>query len=69
LLPVDFRNLYFRAINVNLNLLINFPAIMQYIFLVYIQVGDPFACQSNNFEITTKSELHCCHADGFVAAT
>jgi hypothetical protein len=48
LLPVDFRNLYFRAINVNLNLLINFPAIMQYILLVYVQVGDPFACLSNN---------------------
>jgi hypothetical protein len=41
-----FRNLYFRAIKVNL--LINFPAIRQYILLVYVQVGDPFACLSNN---------------------
>jgi hypothetical protein len=46
---LNFRNLYFRAIKVNL--LINFPAIRQYILLVYVQVGDPFAafaCLSNN---------------------
>jgi hypothetical protein len=36
----------FRAIKVNL--LINFPAIRQYILLVYVQVGDAFACLSNN---------------------
>jgi hypothetical protein len=42
----NFRNLYFRAIKVNL--LINFPAIRQYILLVYVQVGDAFACLSNN---------------------
>jgi hypothetical protein len=42
----NFRNLYFRAIKVNL--LINFPAIRQYILLDYVQVGDAFACLSNN---------------------
>jgi hypothetical protein len=67
LLPVDFRNLYFRAINVNLNLLINFPAIMQYISLVYVQVGDPFACLSNN--LRSQQSLSFIAADGFVAAT
>jgi hypothetical protein len=39
---------------------------MQYILLVYIQVGYPFACLSNN--LRSQQSLSC-HADGFVAAT